>query len=153
MTDYESYDGLGLAELVRHGETSAGELLAAACARIERLNPQLNAVVTPLYDAARAAIAAGLPQGPFSGVPFLVKELVASVAGSATTAASTAAAQSAAPVESAGPVQAATSTLSLAALRSNTRHSRGVPAMTIAGIALIVILGAGALWRTRTRGR
>ncbi|MGH8796944.1 MAG: amidase [Caldimonas sp.] len=88
MNDYETYDGLGLAALVRSGQTSAGELLDAACARIERLNPRLNAVVTPLYDAARAAIAPGPPQGPFSGVPFLVKELVASVAGSATTAAS-----------------------------------------------------------------
>ncbi|MEO6033038.1 MAG: amidase, partial [Burkholderiaceae bacterium] len=88
MNDYDSYDGLGLAELVRSGQTNAGELLDAACKRIERLNPRLNAVVTPLHDAARGAIAAGLPQGPFTGVPFLVKELVASVAGSATTAAS-----------------------------------------------------------------
>ena len=86
--DYQRYDGLGLAELVRTGETSAKDLLGAALARIERVNPELNAVVTPLFDAARASIAAGLPEGPFTGVPFLVKELVASVAGAATTAAS-----------------------------------------------------------------
>ena len=86
--DYQRYDGLGLAELVRTGETSAEDLLGAALARIEHVNPELNAVVTPLFDAARAAIAAGLPEGPFTGVPFLVKELVASVAGVATTAAS-----------------------------------------------------------------
>jgi amidase len=88
MTDYEDHDGLGLAELVRDGAISARELLEAAIARIGSRDPELNAVVTPLYDAARAAIAAGLPEGPFSGVPFLVKELVASVAGSATTSAS-----------------------------------------------------------------
>ena len=88
MTDYEGYDGIGLAELVRDGEVSATELLDDAVARIERRDPALNAVVTPLYDSARAAIAAGLPDGPFSGVPFLVKELVAAVAGTASSAAS-----------------------------------------------------------------
>lgn len=88
MNNYEGHDGLGLARLVRQGEVTAGELLEAALARIEQHNPQLNAVVTPLYDAARAEIARGLPPGPFQGVPFLVKELVASVAGTATTASS-----------------------------------------------------------------
>lgn len=88
MNEYEAYDGLGLAELVRDGETSAAELLDAALLRIAERNPRLNAVVTPLADAARRTIAAGLPEGPFSGVPFLVKELVASVAGAASTAAS-----------------------------------------------------------------
>lgn len=88
MNNYEGLDGLGLARLVRQGEVTAGELLEAALARIEQHNPQLNAVVTPLYDAARAEIARGLPPGPFQGVPFLVKELVASVAGTATTASS-----------------------------------------------------------------
>jgi len=85
---YEDFDGLGLAELVRDREVSAAELLDACIARIERANPALNAVVTRLDDAARASIAAGAPAGPFGGVPFLVKELVASVAGAATTAAS-----------------------------------------------------------------
>jgi Asp-tRNA(Asn)/Glu-tRNA(Gln) amidotransferase A subunit family amidase len=88
MNDYEAYDGLGLAELVRNRQVSADDLLIAALLRIEHRNPQLNAVVTPLYDAARRQIAAGLPVGPFTGVPFLVKELVASVSGTATTAAS-----------------------------------------------------------------
>jgi amidase len=88
MNDYEDHDGLGLAERVRAGEVSPHELLNAALARIARVNPALNAVVTPLGAAARAAIDAGLPDGPFTGVPFLVKELVASVAGAATTAAS-----------------------------------------------------------------
>jgi len=88
MNHYEGHDALGLAELVRHGETSPSELLDAALARIDARNPALNAVVTPLADAARREVAAGLPTGPFTGVPFLVKELVASVAGAATSAAS-----------------------------------------------------------------
>ena len=70
MNDYEGHDALGLAELVRRGETSPTELLDAALARIDARNPALNAVVTPLLDAARAQIAAGLPDGPFTGVPF-----------------------------------------------------------------------------------
>lgn len=88
FTDYENHDGLGLAQLVQQGEVTPLELLEAALARIALHNPALNAVVTPLYDAARAEIARGLPAGPFQGVPFLVKELVASVAGAATTASS-----------------------------------------------------------------
>jgi len=88
MKEYAEHDGLGLAELVRQREVSAGELLDAALSRTEACNPALNAVVTRLDDAARASIAAGAPSGPFGGVPFLVKELVASVAGAATTAAS-----------------------------------------------------------------
>ena len=88
MTDYENHDALGLAALVRRGEVTPGELLDAMLERQARDNPRLNAVVTPLHDAARAQIAAGLPDGPFCGVPFLVKELVASVKGCPTTFAS-----------------------------------------------------------------
>lgn len=86
--DYESHDGLALAALVRAGEVSAHEVLEAALSRIDARNPALNAVVERLDDAARAAVAAGLPPGPFQGVPFLVKQLVAAVAGTATTAGS-----------------------------------------------------------------
>jgi len=75
MEDYEQYDGLGLAALVRQGEVCPEELLEAAMARIEAHNPLLNAVVTPMFDEARAAIRAGLPSGPFQGVPFLLKDL------------------------------------------------------------------------------
>jgi amidase len=63
------------ARLVRDGEASAEELLEEAIARVEQLNPQLNAVIHPLFEQARAAVSAGLPQGPFRGVPFLVKDL------------------------------------------------------------------------------
>jgi amidase len=86
--EYEACDGLALAGHVRRGETTPAELLATALERIAQRNPALNAIVTPLEDVARQAIAAGLPEGAFTGVPFLVKELVASVAGTATTAAS-----------------------------------------------------------------
>lgn len=73
--DYTSRDATALAGLVRNREVSPQELLDAAIARIERLNPRINAVVERLYDAARRDIADGLPDGPFAGVPFLVKDL------------------------------------------------------------------------------
>jgi amidase/6-aminohexanoate-cyclic-dimer hydrolase len=75
MTDYLQHDATGLAALVARGDASPGELLDAALARMERVNPALNAVVTVQEDTARAAIAAGLPEGPFKGVPFLLKDL------------------------------------------------------------------------------
>ena len=77
----EVLDATGLAALVRAGEVSASELTEAAIARIERLNPAINAVVTPMFDRARAAVAAGLPDGPFTGVPFLLKDLLAQCEG------------------------------------------------------------------------
>ncbi|MCH8037138.1 MAG: DEAD/DEAH box helicase [Proteobacteria bacterium] len=86
--DYEAYDGLGLAELVRAKEVAPTDLLEAAIARIERHNPALNAVVHEMYDAARRAIADGLPEGPFTGVPFLLKDLGALTSGEPTTSGS-----------------------------------------------------------------
>jgi amidase len=79
--EYASHDALGLAALVRAGEISPLELVEAAIARIERANPRVNAVVTRLYDRARAAAAGPLPDGPFRGVPFLVKDLGSPLAG------------------------------------------------------------------------
>jgi amidase len=67
-----------LAELVRTGQATPQELLDEAIHHIDLLNPQLNAVVHKMYDRARAEVAAGLPNGPFAGVPFLVKDLVPS---------------------------------------------------------------------------
>lgn len=78
--EYDQYDATGLAELVRNGEVSASELLEAAIARAERVNPQLNFMVRPMYDIARAT-ARQPALGPFSGVPFLLKDLIASYAG------------------------------------------------------------------------
>jgi amidase len=74
-------DGTAQAELVRKGEVTPRELVEAAIGRIEKLNPQLNAVITPMYDLARAAAAGPLPDGPFKGVPYLLKDLGATYAG------------------------------------------------------------------------
>jgi amidase len=70
---------------VRRGEVHPLDLVEAAIARAERVNPALNAIVTPLYDQARAAARGTLPDGPFRGVPFLLKDLVASYAGARMT--------------------------------------------------------------------
>jgi amidase len=74
-------DGTALAELVRKREVSPLELVDAAIERIERLNPTLNAVVTPMYEQARAAAQGALPDGPFRGVPYLLKDLLGAYAG------------------------------------------------------------------------
>ena len=85
FSEYESYDGLGLAELIRRKAVTPDEVLDAAIARVDARNPALNAVVMELYDHARQAIAAGLPNGPFTGVPFLLKDLGSALAGARTT--------------------------------------------------------------------
>jgi amidase len=84
FSDYDQYDGLGLAKLVRNGDVSAAELLEEAIARTDRLDPQINAVSVKHYDFARAQTAGGVPDGPFHGVPFLLKNLVL-LAGTRTT--------------------------------------------------------------------
>ena len=81
FAEYEQFDALGLAEIVRRGEVTPGELLEAAIERVEARNPAINAVTMKLYDYGRQAIADGLPDGPLRGVPFLVKDLTASIAG------------------------------------------------------------------------
>ena len=75
------HDGLGLAALVRSGELHPSELVEAVIARIEAVNPRINAVVAPMYDQARAQARAPLPDGPLAGVPFLLKDLLAAAAG------------------------------------------------------------------------
>jgi Asp-tRNA(Asn)/Glu-tRNA(Gln) amidotransferase A subunit family amidase len=85
LADYHRYDALELARLVREKHASAAELLEAAIARVEALNPSLNAIVNRLYDHGRAAIRAGLPAGPFTGVPFLLKDLHALCTGGVTS--------------------------------------------------------------------
>lgn len=79
FTEYTQYDALGLAALVQRREVSALELVEAAIERIEALNPRLNAVIHPMFEAARRVASSALPDGPFRGVPFLVKDLVATV--------------------------------------------------------------------------
>ena len=75
MDEFAAYDGMGQAELVRKGEVSSLDLVEAAIERIEIMNPALNAVVHKLYDAGRAAAQGALPDGPFKGVPYLIKDL------------------------------------------------------------------------------
>ena len=81
FAEYEQYDALGLADLVRRRQVTPEDLLEAAIERVEKRNPLVNAVTMKLYDHGRKAIAEGLPDGPFGGVPFLMKDLTSPVAG------------------------------------------------------------------------
>ena len=81
FVEYDQYDGLGLAERIRSGEVSGTEVVEAAIDRIDAVNPLINAVIHPMYDEGRRALAGGLPPGPFQGVPFLLKDLIAAYAG------------------------------------------------------------------------
>ena len=81
-------DAIAQAELVRRGQVTPLELTDAAIARVEALNPVLNAVITPMFESARLAARGPLPDGPFRGVPFLLKDLLASYAGTRMAAGS-----------------------------------------------------------------
>lgn len=74
-------DATEQAERVRRGEVTPAELVEAAIERAELLNPKLNAIVTPMFEHAREAAKGRLPDGPFRGVPFLLKDLGAMHAG------------------------------------------------------------------------
>ncbi|MCZ6682576.1 MAG: amidase, partial [Planctomycetota bacterium] len=80
FAEYDSYDALGLADLIRRREISAKEVVETAIDRVKSLNPKLNAVVTPMFDQARVRLSE-LDDGPFHGVPFLLKDLGADVNG------------------------------------------------------------------------
>jgi amidase len=77
-------DATAQADLVRRGEVSPKELLEAAIARIEAVNPKLDAVIRTRFDAARVEAEGDLPDGPFRGVPILFKDLGCTVAGEPT---------------------------------------------------------------------
>lgn len=81
FSDYGRYDALGLAELVRTKQVSAEELVDEAIARAERVNPQLNALVHRRFEQARDEAQAALPDGPFTGVPCVAKDLGPKLAG------------------------------------------------------------------------
>jgi amidase len=81
FAEYARFDATGLAALVRRGEISAHELVDEAIARIERHNPQLNAVTYKAFEEARATVGSRLQDGPFKGVPFLIKDMDVPVAG------------------------------------------------------------------------
>jgi amidase len=85
FSDYDKYDGLGLAELVRRKQVTPAELVEEAIRRIETHNPKLNAVVLPLYERAREKARGRLPEGPFTGVPFMIKDLHATLEGVPTS--------------------------------------------------------------------
>jgi amidase len=81
MTDPSLLDATAQAALVRSGEASAADLVDGAIERIEKLNGEVNAVIHPLYERARTQVQAGLPDGPFTGVPIVIKDLDGTLAG------------------------------------------------------------------------
>src|SRR5689334_9629010 len=82
FAEYRRQDAVGLAGLIARREVSAAEVLDAAVARMAEVNPKINAVVQDLSDRARAETPAS---GPFSGVPFLLKDLGVALADTPTT--------------------------------------------------------------------
>lgn len=85
FSEYRQHDAVALAELLRRGEVSASELLEVAIARTEQVNPSVNAVVLKHYELARELVKNNSLKGPFAGVPFLLKDLGVSMAGTVTT--------------------------------------------------------------------
>ncbi len=81
MMNLDQLDAVAQAEAVRRGDVSPLELVDATIERIERVNPQLNAVIMKRYDEARAEASGDLPDGPLRGVPFLLKDIGATQAG------------------------------------------------------------------------
>ena len=81
MDDTTWLDATAQADLVRRGEVSPRELTEAAIARIEAVNPKLDAVIRTRFDAARREAEGPLPDGPFRGVPILFKDIGCMVAG------------------------------------------------------------------------
>jgi amidase len=80
-TELSHLDATAQAELVRRGDVSPAELVEAAITRIEKLNGELNAVIHELFDRARDAVSKPLGDGPFRGVPVVVKDLDGTLAG------------------------------------------------------------------------
>src|SRR6516225_2273430 len=88
IAEFEEFDAIALGEIVRKGYLPASDVLDEVIARIEAVNPKLNAIVYKMYDQARETIARGLPAGPLSGVPYMLKDLGALYTGSPTTSGS-----------------------------------------------------------------
>ena len=74
MKDYDRSDATALAELVKKKKATPLELCQEAIRRIRNLNPKLNAVICPMFDHALSRAKGPLPKGPFTGVPFLLKD-------------------------------------------------------------------------------
>ena len=73
--EYSDYDAMGLAELIAGKQVSAQEVLDAAIAAIEKLNPSLNAIIHTMYDEARDSISSHLPDTNVAGVPYALKDI------------------------------------------------------------------------------
>jgi len=73
--EYRKHDAISLAGLIAKRQVSAEEVLETAIARAEQVNPAINAIVHKQYEQARKTVAAGLPEGPLKGVPYLLKDL------------------------------------------------------------------------------
>jgi amidase len=86
--EYDNYDALGLAELIAKKEITPLELLEAVRQRVEAINPRINAFNQLFFDMAEAQINQGLPEGPFRGVPFALKDLGQYLRGTVTSAGS-----------------------------------------------------------------
>ena len=80
LTEYANLDATALAALIASGAVSAAEVLEAAAARLDTVNPRLGAVVMDWRERAQAQVAAGV-RGPFAGVPFLLKDLGQDIGG------------------------------------------------------------------------
>ena len=83
--EYTEFDALGLAELIEKKQITSLELLAAVIQRTEGLNPKINAFSQLLFEIAEKQIKDGLPKGPFSGVPFALKDIHLQLKGTRTT--------------------------------------------------------------------
>jgi amidase len=81
LSEYAQYDGLGLADLVRRGEVKSSDLVGLALSAIEQVNPQINAVICPIVRRDDEVDENHLPDGPFAGVPFLIKDIGIHAAG------------------------------------------------------------------------
>src|SRR5260370_22702402 len=86
--EYQQYDGLGLAQLITTKQITPLELLNAVHVRSEAVNAKLSALCQQFFDKAEAQVREGLPNGPFRGVPFVLKDLNHQLAGTPTTYAS-----------------------------------------------------------------
>src|SRR5215472_15702991 len=73
--EYRKHDAISLAGLIAKRQVSTNEVLETAIARAEQANAAINAIVHKQYEQARKAVAAGLPDGPLKGVPYLIKDL------------------------------------------------------------------------------
>ncbi|NLA47168.1 MAG: amidase, partial [Firmicutes bacterium] len=82
---YQNYDAAGLAELVQKKEVTAAEIVESAIARLERLNPKINAVIHKMYEKARLAAEKITGKEPFAGVPMLVKDISQEIKGEPIT--------------------------------------------------------------------